>query len=197
MVMERPEELSRWDSKKLFEARWGIAVLLGLAVHALAGAGAFLFRDRSVSGSGLSPGFPRASFEVTVSEVQKHARIRAAAVHDKGEVTSSVRPAAAAFNSSSNSGAGDSAQGELLGELKPRYPILARRRGQEGEVWVQVDIGKGGRVIEARVVRSSGHEALDEAALESFKEARFRVGSSVERVTKRVAVRFRLNSNVN
>ncbi|HLU40385.1 MAG TPA: TonB family protein [Planctomycetota bacterium] len=58
----------------------------------------------------------------------------------------------------------------------PAYPWLARRRGWEGTVVVQVRVDADGAVGAAAVVRSSGRAALDEAALAAVRTWRFRGG---------------------
>ncbi len=50
-------------------------------------------------------------------------------------------------------------------ERRKRYPAAARARGEEGTVLVAFRIDSGGRVLSASLARSSGHSALDEAAL--------------------------------
>lgn len=62
----------------------------------------------------------------------------------------------------------------LLAQLTARldryftYPALARRRGWEGEVRVQVRLDARGRVQPLEVVRSSGHPLLDRHAFETL-----------------------------
>jgi protein TonB len=50
-------------------------------------------------------------------------------------------------------------------ERRKRYPGAARARGEEGTVEVRFSIDDRGNVLSARVVRSSGHPALDEAVV--------------------------------
>lgn len=57
-----------------------------------------------------------------------------------------------------------------VAQLK-RYPAAARLNGWEGKVVVRAVIGADGRLIEAKVQKSSGHEALDAAALEAVRQA--------------------------
>jgi periplasmic protein TonB len=56
----------------------------------------------------------------------------------------------------------------------PRYPPASRRAREEGEVLVRVLIDVDGRPNEIRILRSSGHERLDEAAIEAVRAALFR-----------------------
>jgi len=56
-----------------------------------------------------------------------------------------------------------------LMELK-RYPMLARRQGQEGVVVLEARFLTNGRA-EAGIKRSSGHAALDQAAIKLFEDA--------------------------
>ncbi len=70
----------------------------------------------------------------------------------------------------------------------PDYPWLARRRGWQGVVAIFVHVDSGGGVTAAAVARSSGHDVLDQAALEAVRGWRFRGG--VGETT--VEVEFRL-----
>lgn len=56
-----------------------------------------------------------------------------------------------------------------LAELK-RYPMIARRLGQEGVVVLEAQFQGDGHAA-ARVKRSSGHASLDRAAIQLFEEA--------------------------
>lgn len=56
---------------------------------------------------------------------------------------------------------------------KPHYPRLARRRGQEGTVWLRVQIDTAGKARSIEIERSSGFEILDKAALKAVRSWRF------------------------
>lgn len=56
---------------------------------------------------------------------------------------------------------------------RPAYPALARRRGWQGEVWLEIEVGPEGRSAEPVLLRSSGFELLDKAALEVARQWRF------------------------
>lgn len=60
-----------------------------------------------------------------------------------------------------------------LGNAKPRYPLAARRRGEEGTVLLEVDVAADGQVIDLRIERSSSSERLDRAALRAVADWRF------------------------
>lgn len=80
-------------------------------------------------------------------------------------------------------GLGASLTASVLELLMPRleYPRLARRRGWEGTVKVQVALGPSGLVDEARVLESSGHPVLDRAALDGMR------GLNLPSVSKRLS----------
>ncbi|GAB4336000.1 MAG: hypothetical protein Kow0099_08700 [Candidatus Abyssubacteria bacterium] len=82
---------------------------------------------------------------------------------------------------------GDEAEDTIAGDLasdvdvpigyrynpKPVYPRAARRRGEEGTVVLLVTVLANGRVAEIAIESSSGHAALDEAALKAVGRWRF------------------------
>ena len=55
----------------------------------------------------------------------------------------------------------------------PKYPSLAREKGYEGTVYLRVQVRPDGRVGKFAIDRSSGHEILDRAAVDSVKEWTF------------------------
>lgn len=48
------------------------------------------------------------------------------------------------------------------------YPMLARKRGWQGEVLLAFQLAADGRIHDARIARSSGHGVLDRAALKAL-----------------------------
>ena len=52
-----------------------------------------------------------------------------------------------------------------------RYPPVARDNGWQGEALVLVEIGSNGELADLKVNRSSGHDVLDQQALEMFRLA--------------------------
>ncbi|MDR2462987.1 MAG: energy transducer TonB [Verrucomicrobiales bacterium] len=67
-----------------------------------------------------------------------------------------------------------SAPAAYLHNPPPVYPAGARARGQEGRVLLGVTVSARGLVSAARVKKSSGFPALDEAALTAVKQWKFR-----------------------
>jgi len=67
-------------------------------------------------------------------------------------------------------------QGEGLSNPMPRYPYVARVRGLEGRVLLQVEVSASGKADAVNVQQSSGHRALDRAALKAVRGWRFTPG---------------------
>ena len=62
---------------------------------------------------------------------------------------------------------------EMIHEVKPEYPRMARRIGQEGTVWVQVLLDIDGSVMDAVIAKPTGMTLLEEAALKAAYKNRF------------------------
>ena len=77
----------------------------------------------------------------------------------------------------------------------PEYPLIARRRGFQGTVVLEVMVKSNGRVGGLRVLKSSGYKVLDMAAGESVRDWIFRPaikGNEKIEMWVRVPVRFKL-----
>jgi len=75
------------------------------------------------------------------------------------------------------------------------YPRLARQRGWEGKVMLEVEVSAQGKPVSVRVVHSSGYPQLDEAAIETVTAWRFtpaRRGNESLADTVHVPIEFRL-----
>jgi protein TonB len=51
----------------------------------------------------------------------------------------------------------------------PEYPSVARRRGYEGTVVLEVFVDREGRVLDLSLFQSSGHNVLDRAAMQAVR----------------------------
>ncbi len=79
---------------------------------------------------------------------------------------------------------------------QPPYPRVARRRGYEGTVVVKALVGTDGLVDEVRLDESSGHEALDGAALKTVRRWAFEPalrGDETVEMWVRIPLRFSLD----
>lgn len=56
----------------------------------------------------------------------------------------------------------------------PVYPEISRRRGEQGDVRLEVEVRADGSVGQIRVVSNTGHPRLAEAAVDSLRGFRFR-----------------------
>lgn len=80
---------------------------------------------------------------------------------------------------------------------RAEYPSASVRLGEEGSVLLELTLGSDGRVLEARVLESSGHARLDQAAVdEAVRAWRLRPatldGAPIES-RHRIRVQFRLD----
>lgn len=79
--------------------------------------------------------------------------------------------------------------------IRPEYPKGARRRGEQGDVVMEIAIDESGTVTSVRVLSSSGSAELDEAAVKAVKSAGFvpaRSGRENVASTARLTLTFRL-----
>ena len=79
----------------------------------------------------------------------------------------------------------------------PEYPKIAKRRGYEGAVLLEVLVDSAGKVEDLRVLKSSGYRVLDRSAVKSVKNWLFepgRIGDRKVEMWVRVPVRFELKN---
>lgn len=77
----------------------------------------------------------------------------------------------------------------------PVYPESARRRRQEGVVWLVVEVSERGDALSVAVGQTSGHRVLDEAAMTAVQSWKFepaRQGNRLVVMRVEVPVRFHL-----
>ncbi len=86
---------------------------------------------------------------------------------------------------------------DYLNNPAPVYPILSRRRGEQGKVLLLVQVSAQGMAERVEIQESSGHTRLDSAALEAVKRWRFvpaRRGDVAVAASVVVPIVFRLDS---
>ena len=77
----------------------------------------------------------------------------------------------------------------------PKYPGIARIRGYQGNVLLDVLVNKNGKVNDLKIYKSSGHPILDRAAVSSVKHWLFEpgmIGENKVNMWVRVPIRFEL-----
>jgi protein TonB len=77
----------------------------------------------------------------------------------------------------------------------PDYPYRARRLGHQGKVVLRVAVSPNGMPVEVEIARSSGHDSLDDAALDTVRHWRFtpaKVGGVAVAGIVEVPITFRL-----
>ena len=75
---------------------------------------------------------------------------------------------------------GQSTLTPMPGNPRPRYPLIARKRGYEGRVLLSVQVAGSGQVADITIAKSSGHTLLDHAAMDAVRRWRFRSASGGE-----------------
>ena len=60
-----------------------------------------------------------------------------------------------------------------VSEIRVKYPPVSRQRGEQGSVTVKALVDDAGNVRDVQVVKSSGHSALDKAAVKGVREAKY------------------------
>ena len=78
----------------------------------------------------------------------------------------------------------------------PQYPLMARRRGYQGRVLLEVLVRKDGRAGFIRLARSSGYEVLDRAAIKGVRNWLFhpaKRGDELVEMWVEIPIRFQLN----
>lgn len=77
----------------------------------------------------------------------------------------------------------------------PRYPRIARRKGYEGTVVLEVLVNPHGKVADSRIFRSCGHSVLDKAAMKSIRNWLFEPGMRGDKKVEmwvKVPIKFQL-----
>jgi protein TonB len=77
----------------------------------------------------------------------------------------------------------------------PRYPRIARRKGYEGTVVLEVLVNAEGKVADCQIIRSCGHSILDKAAMKSIRNWLFEPGMRGEKKVEmwvKIPIKFQL-----
>jgi TonB family protein len=95
---------------------------------------------------------------------------------------------------SENSQASDAMQAKrALYAPRPEYPLAARKRHWTGAGVFACNIRADGTVASVDVLRSTGHQMLDQAAITAFRQWRFQLGDKLKLV--RIPINFWMNGS--
>lgn len=86
------------------------------------------------------------------------------------ETSGVVHQDATALNSAETEAVFDAA---YLNNPVPSYPIIAKKRGIQGKVLLEVAVSEKGEALNVKIYQSSGSKILDESALKTVKNWRF------------------------
>jgi protein TonB len=84
--------------------------------------------------------------------------------------------ASAGMNGASSDSAGEAGGGKgrvLITRVVPQYPSEARLRHEEGRTQAMLRVDEAGRVVEVKVIASSGSRRLDDASVNAFRKWTF------------------------
>ena len=65
------------------------------------------------------------------------------------------------------------AEAQPFKAVKPTYPRISRRRGEEGTVTLFIEVLQTGRAGNISILQSSSHRRLDEAAVKAAQQTTF------------------------
>jgi len=68
---------------------------------------------------------------------------------------------------------GVTSEAQAAKTVSPTYPRLSQRRGEEGTVVLSVEVLASGKSGEIKIIQSSGHRRLDNAALKAARQTQF------------------------
>jgi len=94
----------------------------------------------------------------------------------KTDKTAPTNQAASAAKSTGQTKAKGVERATCVSCPNPEYPAVARRRGWQGSVLLKFQLTTDGLAQNITVARSSGHQQLDQAAIDNAKESRFTRG---------------------
>lgn len=83
---------------------------------------------------------------------------------------------------------------ELIQFVEPKYPAIARQKNLEGRVVLELEIAQIGSIENVQIIKSSGFEILDKAALDSVKLWKFKPRAVLSNIKYNKEIIFQLNN---
>lgn len=115
------------------------------------------------------------SLQVTARRAGEAAERRAPAAQpaEVGSERAEWRPASLAASPAPPLSLGQTSPARPTYHPQPQYPEASKLAGEQGEVMLRIDLNERGEVTAVRVLTSSGHSRLDDAALAKVRDWRF------------------------
>lgn len=83
---------------------------------------------------------------------------------------------------------------ELIQFVEPKYPAIARQRNLEGRVILELEIAPIGTIAGIQIIKSSGFEILDKAAIDSVKLWKFKPRADLSNIKYSKEIIFQLKN---
>ena len=150
-----------------------IALAFGLHLAIFASLFSFTSASVDISNYTAAGSFSMMSFSDSTSGISEQKTTQV-----KKEQQTSQNPSQNSQNNNSDSSS-EIANSEIifdaknLGNPQPQYPMLSKRRGEEGTVLVRAFVDASGIASKVEIFKSSSFSLLDDAALEAIKKWRF------------------------
>ncbi len=93
-----------------------------------------------------------------------------------------------------NIGVHESGKLELIQFVEPKYPAIARQKNIEGRVVLELEVAPKGTIESVHIIKSSGFDILDKAAIDSAKLWKFKPSSEVSNIKYSKEIVFQLNN---
>jgi TonB family protein len=65
---------------------------------------------------------------------------------------------------------------QVIHRANPAYPLEARRTHQQGQGYFRLYVARDGNVTTVKVIKSTGHDLLDDSCLKAFKSWQLKPG---------------------
>jgi protein TonB len=163
-------------------------IILAISLHLIMIAGLFSFQKAAVEISNYSAAgsFNMVSFAESSDQKQIEKKIIAKPVIEKAKseiaekkIAKSIESSASQTSQNNNSSNLANSSSEViydaknLGNPQPQYPLLAKKRGEEGTVMIRAFIDEKGAPSKIEIFKSSSFSLLDNAAVKAIEKWQF------------------------
>ncbi|MBC7427826.1 MAG: energy transducer TonB [Bacteriovorax sp.] len=108
-----------------------------------------------------------------LKQISRVSQKNSIALNSEVSPTGTTKSAENATTLASGSASGNSFESSIITYHGPAYPRIAQVRGLQGYVRIRIKVSTEGVAQETAIVKSSGHEVLDNAALSVIPQWRF------------------------